>query len=508
MTSTDPISEAAKGVPATFYAVPVVLTALAAAFYSRFWLSHDDSWYLVATRKFLDGQQLYVDIMEVNPPLNFYLTAPALLFADLTGLSDTAALVLQTCVLCGLSGLWVLRLLRKSDVQQAAQGFTFATCLGGLFLLPMGELAQREHMLLIFGMPYLTYAIIGRERIGIGKAEAFLLGLVATLGFALKPYFLLIATGIVLAGPFKGVMSRTFAPANLGLATGLVWFAAFTIIVHPEFFSDILQVARKIYWVYGEDSTRVLFRQETVGLFLFTLLLFHRGFAGDPVSLRYVGAGAGALASYLIQFKGWDYQILPLSYFLMAGAGWLAVRKEIFSRREAAPAVLVLLVVCLTLGKEVAEGPYRPASVDAFTPFVQHEGETIMVYSTNVYASFPFVNAVGGRWASRYPAQWTIPGALIATRRGACLDERAGCSEYEAILADARSANTEDFLRYRPDLVFVDMRDEKSYFHGEDFDYLDFQLVDARFSEAWMQYRMVGRVGEAYAVWRRREGTE
>ncbi|MEZ5870179.1 MAG: hypothetical protein R3D46_17950 [Defluviimonas denitrificans] len=39
------------------------------------------------TRDWLEGARLYVDIFEVNPPLNFYLTVPPLILSDLTGMT-------------------------------------------------------------------------------------------------------------------------------------------------------------------------------------------------------------------------------------------------------------------------------------------------------------------------------------------------------------------------------------------------------------------------------------
>ena len=47
--------------------------------------NHDVAWYLVATDRFLDGARLYRDIIEVNPPLVFYLTVPPVAVARLTG---------------------------------------------------------------------------------------------------------------------------------------------------------------------------------------------------------------------------------------------------------------------------------------------------------------------------------------------------------------------------------------------------------------------------------------
>jgi len=38
-------------------------------------LHSDVSWYLVATERFVNGARLYQDVIEVNPPLAFYLMA-------------------------------------------------------------------------------------------------------------------------------------------------------------------------------------------------------------------------------------------------------------------------------------------------------------------------------------------------------------------------------------------------------------------------------------------------
>ena len=485
--------------------LPLLVAAIACAFYAQFWLSHDDSWYLIATRKFLDGARLYIDIMEVNPPLNFYLTVPALLLAEAIGITDTLAYVIQTCVLGGLSGLWLVRLLRRSDLAGRERWAILIPALVGLFLLPIGEFAQREHLLFVYALPYLTYVILGSERVRLGAGEKILLGLVGTLGLALKPYFLLIPVAIILVGPVKSLMSRIFAPANLGLAAGLVAYALFTILVHPEFFSDILGVARRVYWAFGFSAAGVLLRGEIFAVLLFAYLFALGGVSNDRASRRFAAAVAAALVSYLVQFKGWNYQLIPLIYFLLAGSTWVAVEKKLFDTRQLVPQVVLLAIAVITLGTQMLAGPYSSRNLDEFAPYVEEPGETIMVYSTNVSAAFPFVNAVEGKWASRYPAQWTIPGAVIGLASERCPTDAEYCAPLQKILADIRSDNTQDFLRYRPDVVFVDMREDKSYFHGQAFDYLAFQLDDPDFAKSWANYRKVAEVGEGYAVFRRME---
>ena len=62
-----------------------LLVVASALFYPQHDLSHDASWYLIATQKFFSGAELYSDIYEINPPLAFYLTIPSLYISNALG---------------------------------------------------------------------------------------------------------------------------------------------------------------------------------------------------------------------------------------------------------------------------------------------------------------------------------------------------------------------------------------------------------------------------------------
>ncbi|MEP7218497.1 MAG: hypothetical protein ABI876_06250, partial [Bacteroidota bacterium] len=53
----------------------LVATESAAVFRSV--LNHDVAWIIHGAGRWLEGAGLYRDIVEINPPLIFYLTAPA-----------------------------------------------------------------------------------------------------------------------------------------------------------------------------------------------------------------------------------------------------------------------------------------------------------------------------------------------------------------------------------------------------------------------------------------------
>src|SRR5688572_20830231 len=80
--------------------------AVATVYYASGLLHHDPSFLLIATRRWLHGAVLYQDIMEINPPLIFYLTAPAVMVSDIFSVSSASVFVVFVCALAGISTVW------------------------------------------------------------------------------------------------------------------------------------------------------------------------------------------------------------------------------------------------------------------------------------------------------------------------------------------------------------------------------------------------------------------
>ena len=55
-------------------------------------IHHDVAWSLYLTTQYLNGATLYVDLIEVNPPLIYWLMAPGVLFGQATGLAPAEAM--------------------------------------------------------------------------------------------------------------------------------------------------------------------------------------------------------------------------------------------------------------------------------------------------------------------------------------------------------------------------------------------------------------------------------
>src|SRR5215216_2436725 len=132
--------------------VAIVLAVVAVALSLRTLLptNVDVSWLLTVGEKVLDGQRLYVDVLETNPPAAVLIYLPSILTARALGLSPEPVLVvfvlLAALASVGLAG----RVLERTGV---AHGLNRPTLLAGatavLLVLPVSNFAQREHLALI-----------------------------------------------------------------------------------------------------------------------------------------------------------------------------------------------------------------------------------------------------------------------------------------------------------------------------------------------------------------------
>ncbi|WP_260483669.1 hypothetical protein [Sphingomicrobium flavum] len=476
---------------------------LASLFYSQFHLSHDNSWYLIATRRFMEGARLYVDIVEINPPLAFYLTVPGLALADALGLSDKAGYVTYATALATLANLWAGSIVKRAKLDRWSSISLWIAAPVMTLLLPISEYGQREHLMLAFTLPYFWAAMLG-DRVRLSRAEQFAIGIAATLGFALKPYFYLapFALALLEIGRRRSLASA-FTIANLTIAAATLAYVAFIVARHPEYLADIVPIANTVYQSFGLEMWRRFAQPALLALLFLVAVFWLRREAFDDVAVTILIVALGFTANYFVQFKGWNYHILPTAAYLLLSLIWLAPKIARLLREKIALAVLLMLAAFGTLGQQLIRGPYNSWSVQSFAQFVERPSMTILVMSTNVSAAFPLVNEVDGRWASRYPAQWLIPGAVVALDRADCQKDPDLCARIAAVASRARRDLVDDLVRYSPQLVFIDERQQKSYFEGLPFDYAAFLAEDPRFVDTWAGYDRIGMTS-GYGVYRRR----
>ena len=479
----------------------------------------DIAWYLHSGARYLEGGTLYRDIfIEVNPPLGFFLTLPAAIVAHLTGLFAPEVFVVYVYLLIAASLGAVWRLLRDETWLTPVLGRgLFVLTAAALVIGPGNQLGQREHFMILLSLPYL---LLTARRAGGFEAPglmAFGFGLAAGLGFALKPYYLLIPLALEAYLLWHTRRpGQILRPEALGLGLAMLGYGAVLALVTPDYLTRIVPYALEVYnQAYRNPIWAVVFRGETVMLPVgcFLHLALRRGLKAPHLGDVLFIAAACWYLTFLIQMKGWTYHLYPASTCLVLGYAVLFLNGIAASSKAPAgpatgpaPARPDISVACLVLAgilliNDAARLGYSSPFTRVMAPYVERyaQGGAIAIFGSNVWPGFPLVNYKELGWSSRFPTLWLLPGTVRKQHAGTA-DNPALLAEMERFTRDAVIA---DLAAEMPDLIVVDDRTKKSYFAEVPFDYLEFFGRDPRFAPIWSEYVWVAEE-HAFDIYRRR----
>jgi len=313
-------------------------------------INHDVAAVLEFSQRWLAGEHLYSDLIDVNPPLIFVLNLLPAAIATATPLSAVVALQLCLLILGGVC--WWLSLRVRDRPAEGLAERALLDALPVLFVLGGGyDFGQREHLMAVAALPYVLCA--ARRAGGERPRGRFAVTVIAALGFALKPHFLalpvLVELGVLIGRLPPGAL-LWFARRGLGRAFGrwvrdpLPWVMAAVWALYlaclPFFFADYLGVVLPLVWDFylnlgGLTAWQVLLvpRMATaVSLLLPALWIAFRRPAGrmgakGAALPRLLGLAAlGGVAAAVTQHKGWSYHIVPIEFFASALATLTAAR--------------------------------------------------------------------------------------------------------------------------------------------------------------------------------------
>ncbi len=282
-------------------------------------LTNDVAWYLIATRDWLQGAPLYVRIMEINPPLNFYFTVPAILAADQLGISDTHGQYLVVWVVLFAVLVWCSAIIRAEfGLSPSRQAILLLGIAAAIIVPALDSLAQREFYLVVLMMPWLLIQVPTRPA---SRRQEITTAAVAALGVCLKPHFVLFPMAITVS---RMIRTRSLwpilSPANLTfLAVGLAYIGLVALF-HPSYLTDIVPMARLVYGAYSAAPMVLVGVVLEESLFLLlpaVVALIDRDARSFPYP--FVEMTLAGLLSYLLQAKGFAYHMIPFQSFgLMA----------------------------------------------------------------------------------------------------------------------------------------------------------------------------------------------
>jgi hypothetical protein len=472
-------------------------------------LNPDAAWLLYAAGRVLQGERLYSDLLEINPPLIVWLNLPVAWVSRVTGWPDAAVfraavlgLVALSCALTvGLArgfgrayGRWVL----------AAVLFVLLPLVGGMF-------GQREHLLLALVLPLVSLTVLRIEQLPMSTGAAAAIGLMGAAGIALKPHY---AAGWLLMVAYRcwsgGRRARPLMPEDVAVVGAGIAYPLLALVLTPDYFRLVAGAARD-YLSYGWQPLRYVLLDDSPALWFYVALvvwlLFDRGMRRIPRSGVLAAMGVGAVVAVALQHKGWSYHYLPLTacaFLLAASTLASAGGGTMGSVARLAYGVMVLLFAG-TMSALVARRAFGPLDPREQRQVAVHEAvagqigaRTILVLSSQLRDAFPLTNDVRLRWVGGYANMWMSLVYYSAGRQeGVAYHSPPAMPEGERQAFDRTVRAVVDG---RPDVLVVESPalNARRNRRASGFDFLGYLSQDSSCAEALSRYR---RMAEVDSLW-------
>jgi hypothetical protein len=472
------VHSAARDGRATF----IILFAAVAtiAWHGALPLNHDVAWIWEGAQRLLHGARFGSGVDDVNPPLAWWLTEIPALLSQVTGLSASVSFSAFVAVVGAASILVALRIMAEMPQSYSWLFALFATW--ALLFMPGYDFGQREQLMTILALPYVCMAS-RIERDGLSPTLRAVVGVMAGVGFCLKPYFLLIPL-LVEVWRWSHVRrlscirteTVTLAMAGIGYFLAVVFYA-------PDYLAFVVPRAMAGYDAYKSPLASVALQllleltPVAFGFGLVAMANFPRRVT--PLAQSLSVAGLGAAIACLVQSKGWAYQIYPALAFAS-----IAVVAQGLSQKSLIAFVgmaMVLVSGSQNAVAQIMDSDGTRARVAALSAVF--EGRSVYAFITSPRDIHPAIVESGAIWHAPACCLYLLPGAV---------ENRSPV----AVAVGRRQMQIEisRLSEVAPDIVAIDDSPYKLGFGCRRFDYIAYFKTDPRFARFWRRYREVSRI--------------
>lgn len=428
----------------------------------------------------LRGTTLYVDVIDTNPPLAYYLHVVPAAVARQFGwpLITTFLILVWVLTVCSVGG--TRRFLARAAGGDSVHADLVAASLAGfsLFVMWRNDFGQREYLFVLGLLPYLALRFVRLENGRVGVSEAVLAGAAAGLVACLKPHFVAIALApeLYMMITRREILPRLQPELAAFVVTGLAYGVCLVFLPEPmrtAWFDRWLPFVVSGYrafdspWSLLFSLTKIWLPPAVCALAFVLVGRSERRFLGFGRILAV--ATVTAILMYFVQHKGWLYHAIPAHALLAAMLAVVAAEMNTVNRRLPYKQMCIVLAIvfagelviatALTVRPRMQTALARASSSEMGTAVVSHSvpGDSVLLVSSGTTLLYPLVVQLDRRPGSRFIFSFPIPmlyyGVKLAA--GQPFDYRLADSGQREAEARFRAEMDEDIRSRRPALVVV-----------------------------------------------------
>jgi hypothetical protein len=453
----------------------VLVIALGSVSIITLYPNTDIGWLVYAGQRILDGATLYVDVIEIHPPMLFWMSAQVAHAARIAGLD---ALTAFDIFVLGhvLAGVALARIITREWRAPAALAVV------GLPLVGIDS-GEPEHLFVLAFIPYILIAErrIARQSVQfwLGLATGFLTG----LAICRKPH-LALGWLIVELAAAHALGARLAIRRVEAVTVALVgaFYVALVLITTPEYLTIAKYAAAAYSDYYPARAIDLVLNTRFGGVLLAVgvLLILDRGRSAKMVA----AASLALLGAVFVQGHGWSYHFYPALAVPLFGVLVRALKS-----RWVHPIVLALASAGMLWTNlwffEMRPWPYH---MPWFREVVREHGGPVLALTTLMQPVYPLLTVEEVQPVSRFASLWPVPQAYDA---GGDPFPYNSPSRMQALERFAFDSTISDFIRARPKLIFVDTLPPRMWpperaMSG--WSWLDYFAQDPRFRNEFANY--------------------
>ncbi len=282
-------------------------------------VNHDNARLLFCTSEWIHGSQLYKTVIDINPPMIFYIYSIPVFMTSFFSIPFIYSFDIYLISLCAFSLVMASIIIGRSSLGNS-KNLIIPLCAFIVVLLPGFDFGQREHLCILFILPYLlleTGALYGGS---VPARTRFTAGVMAGIGFSIKPYFVLAYAAILVCSLVYRKRSEVlWRIENTTIYSVFCIYAFLLFYFHSDYFT-VAHVTMQVYSAYESGFARLLSSNTTAvwAAGLVCLLLTVRHKEHFPALLLIFVTGTAFLTAAYVQKKGWTYHYYPVNANMFA----------------------------------------------------------------------------------------------------------------------------------------------------------------------------------------------